>query len=307
MQIDPATMTDAELAEVYAMRVAAKLEVAPDEPARSVPDLIARARHSPEMEHGYEYVIEGGYARLAQYTGKSHCEVEVVVDPEFRRRGLGTQLVACLVAKARELGCTMMTGPFSGERGAAFAARMGARTDNSWIISTLALPTAVEPSAVPGYSARSWQGAVPEELLESFARAANDINDAPHAAGIEPWRFTPDLVRDMENALRLRGIQLRTTAVLDANGEVVGSTDISVGPEPGAIARTRNTVVVAAHRRVGLARWLKAESLVALMADRPDVQVLVTSNSPTNTGMLAVNRAVGFKAVSTWTNAVLDL
>lgn len=307
IQLDPATMSDAELAEIYAMRVAAKLELAPDEPARTVSELIARTRNHPEMERTYEYVLEGGYARLVRYAGKTNCEVEVVVDPRFRRRGLGTRLLACLVAKAREIGCTMMSGPFAGEGGAAFAASAGARADNGWIISTLALPTVVEPVPVPGYSVRSWQSAVPDELVESFARAANAINDAPHAEGAEPWQFTPDLVRDIEASLRDRGIQLRTTVALDENGEVVGSTDISVGPEPGAVARTRNTVVVAAHRRAGLARWMKVESLVALMADRPDARLLVTSNNPTNTGMLAVNRAVGFKAVSTWTNAVLDL
>jgi hypothetical protein len=38
--------------------------LAPDEPARPVSGLIARTRNCPEMERGYEYVLEGGYARL---------------------------------------------------------------------------------------------------------------------------------------------------------------------------------------------------------------------------------------------------
>lgn len=65
--------------------------------------------------------------------------------------------------------------------------------------------------------------------------------------------------------------------------------------------------MVAAHRHRGLARWLKAESLAALMAGRPDVPLVRTANATGNAGMLAVNRAVGFTIAATWTNVVLDL
>jgi len=64
------------------------------------------------------------------------------------------------------------------------ALKLGARIENSWRNSVLALPAAVEVRPVPGYSVRSWAGLPPEDLLASWAKALNALNDSPHAAGV---------------------------------------------------------------------------------------------------------------------------
>lgn len=306
-RIDPATMTDAALSAVYALQREGRLAAAPDEPGYSVPELIAKARHRPTAYRISEWVVEGGYAHLFHFAGNSDCELELVIAPQARRSGLGTLLAAYVAGQAREAGCKMMALSFADECGAAFAASLGARIENSRFISTLALPVELRPEPVPGYAIRSWSGTTPEDLLESLTATMNAINDAPHAAGADPWQYTSEVLRDAEAKLIARNMQLRITVVLDAGGAVVGVTGLEVGQDSGALAWTGNTAVLPAHRGRGLARWLKAESLLALMAERPDVSTVRTSNDVTNAGMLAVNRAVGFKTVSTWTNAVIDL
>jgi len=306
--IDPATMTDAELSEVYALSRAGRLDAAPDEPAFSVEQMVASARSWPAAFRISEWVIEGGYAQLFRFGENKDCELELVISPEARRSGLGTLLVGYVAEQARAAGCTMMLMPFADERGAAFTASLGARNDNSWFVNVITLPAVLEQvQPVPGYSVRSWQGPTPEELMESWVRGLNAVKDAPHAAGTEPWVHTAQFVRGYEASLIAGGEQPRSTVILDAHGEAAAVTGLKVGLKPGAMACTDVTAVVPEHRRRGLARWLKTESLAQLMADRPDVPLMRTNNGVTNAGMLAVNRAVGFKPVATWTNAVIDL
>jgi mycothiol synthase len=305
--LEPTSLTDAELAEVYALRREARLAASQDESTYTVDELVRRARRRPAHYWITEWVVEGGYAQLCRVGERADCQVELAVAPTVRRRGLGTRLFEAVAGQARAARCRMLMGEFAEPGGAAFAAGLGARIENSWHNSVLALPVGLAVRPVPGYSVRSWCGAAPENLIESWAAALNSINDAPHAEGIEPRLISARALREKDALRQVPGVESRVTAILDAGGDVVATTELVVYAEPGSIARTESLSVLAAHRRKGLATWLKAESLAALMADRPDVALVRTSNDVTNTGMLAVNRMVGFTPVATWTNAVIDL
>ncbi len=52
---------------------------------------------------------------------------------------------------------------------------------------------------------------------------------------------------------------------------------------------------------------MKAGSLAELRLDRPDVELVSTTNAGANAGMLAVNRRLGFLPVATASACVLDL
>lgn len=112
--------------------------------------------------------------------------------------------------------------------------------------------------------------------------------------------------REQETAVARRGVQLRVTAAVDGTGAVAGFSSLRVPAEPGSVGRTEDTAVVAAHRGQGLATSIKSEALRLLVADRPDVATVITTNDVTNTAMLAVNRRLGFVPVSIWTAAVVD-
>ena len=78
-------------------------------------------------------------------------------------------------------------------------------------------------------------------------------------------------------------------------------------PSSARAAGTDDTAVVAAHRRRGLGRWVKVESLLRLQEDRPDVTLVTTANAEENHAMLALNRALGFSPVAVYTNCALQL
>ena len=60
------------------------------------------------------------------------------------------------------------------------------------------------------------------------------------------------------------------------------------------------------HRRKGLGRWVKGDSLRRLQQDRPDVTQVTTLNAEQNRPMRGLNEALGFRPVAAWTSCVLE-
>ncbi len=305
--LDPTTAGDAELAATYALRLACHNEAAPDEPMVAYPDWLALNRISPPHVRRWHWRSEYGYAQLVQIVDAPGGIVEVCVAAPVRRRGLGRALLDRVRAQARAAGCETLMGWFGLPAGAEFTRAVGGRIGNSRHVQVLAMPGRLGRSTVPAdYRLRSWVGAAPEDLVDSYATALNAINDAPSTAGEPEYEWTPALVREQETAVARRGVQLRVTAAVDGTGAVAGFSSLRVPAEPGSVGRTEDTAVVAAHRGQGLATSIKSEALRLLVADRPDVATVITTNDVTNTAMLAVNRRLGFVPVSIWTAAVVD-
>lgn len=325
VRLDPAVATDAELAQAYAVQVASRQVVGGADLMRTAAEMAAWMRHPPSFERRAYWVARhdvtvagsgaalAGFAALAVPTGDGSGPVtarlnELAVAPEYRGRGLGRALLAAVRAEAIAQGAGRLWGGFMTADGERFARAAGARTGNRTRHSALRLPAELPaPAELPGYRLLSWVAPAPDDLVASYARAREALNDAPHDddTGTEHW--TADKIRDLEAAVARRGQQTRVTVALDGGGEVAGYSELRVGPERGTVARTEDTAVVAAHRGRGLARRIKLESLRRLAADRPDVTAVVTANDVTNAAMLAVNTALGFTEVAIQTDAFLPL
>jgi mycothiol synthase len=294
-----------ELEAVHAVEVACAVGDVLFTPAEA----IAFMRVVPELGQRRRWVAEDdgvvvGAGVLFRAPGCASAWVDVLVAPDARRRRIGRALLA--EARAAAPDCVLL-GEHATADGAAFARAVGAVGDTRRVRSVLALPSAPLPPAAPpvGYRLCSWVGAAPDDLVESYARARNAINDAPLADGEEPDTWDVARVRDNEATLARRSRQSRVTVVLDAAGDVVAFTDLRVSPPPTRYALTDDTAVVSAHRRRGLARAVKTESLALLRAERPDIGFVATTNAEDNTAMLALNGELGFRPSSVWTVSVL--
>jgi hypothetical protein len=100
--------------------------------------------------------------------------------------------------------------------------------------------------------------------------------------------------------------ELRVTAALDERGEVSAFTDLRVSPG-SRHAVTDDTGTLAMHRRRGLARAVKLESLRRLRLDHPDVRTVATMNAEENAAMRGLNSSLGFRPTVTFTTATLSL
>ncbi len=235
--------------------------------------------------------------------------VQVLVRPEARRRGIGTALLAEVVASARAQGIPSFFAHHFDDAGAVFARRAGAVDDQRDVRSEVRLREAElpEPLLPDGWRLLTWIGGAPEELVESYARARAAIDDAPTPGDMAMTPIDVAWVRRMEETAVARGRVSRVTVAVDANGVVGSFTDLRLSPPPSPISTTDDTATIAEVRGLGLAYAVKVESLRRLRDERPDVEVVRTVNAEHNVAMRAVNTKAGFVPTVIETTTVLTL
>jgi GNAT superfamily N-acetyltransferase len=243
------------------------------------------------------------------------CEVQVTVLPEFRRRGLGSQMLAAVEQAARDRGRSTVLAIVDwpkdghpegvGESAVQFGARHGYTLALAEIQRRLPLP--VDEVALDvlageaadrhdGYTLRSWVGPVPEELLQGWAEVTSSLlTEAPNG-DIEREPETPDpaRVREAEALAFAQKREIYATAALASDGTVVAYSNFGVNTEGSPRAYQWGTLVRPEHRghRLGLA--VKVANLRLLQSARPDLREVVTWNAEVNVHMIAVNEQMGF-------------
>jgi predicted GNAT family acetyltransferase len=170
-------------------------------------------------------------------------------------------------------------------------------------LRTAELPEPVVPT---GWRLVTWVGAAPEDLLESYARARDAINDAPMPEGSAAPTITAEDVRELEETAANRGREVRATVAIDDRNEVAGFTDLRVTPGDTA-ASTDDTAVAAWARGQGIGRAVKVESLRRLRTDHPQVETVTTMNAEHNAAMRHINTSVGFVPTVILTTTVVTL
>ena len=119
---------------------------------------------------------------------------------------------------------------------------------------------------------------------------------------MEEERWDAERIREYEASHVARGrTVLSAGAVRD--GRLVAFTDLQVPLAQPERAHQGGTLVLREHRGHRLGALVKAAVLRELAATLPTVRRISTYNSETNTPMLAVNEALGFRPagqLSTW-------
>jgi len=306
-EVDARSAPDDVLARFHAVEVACHAELQPGEPVRSVEEVVALHRHQPPTKISCHWLAEGGTAVLAVH-GPTAAFVELLVEPSRRRRGLATALLERVVARCRELEVEVLRGSHSTEGGAAFAAQCGAVDEQRIVRSLLDLRSAdlPEPRVPEGFRLVTWFGQVPAEHLAAYVLAREAMDDAPAPEGMDFPTWTGERVRAMEESLARRNREMRLTAAMAADGRIGAFTELRLS-SGSALGFTDDTGTVASERGQGLARAVKLESLRRLRADRPEVEVVSTSNAEENAVMRHLNDSIGFRPSLVETLAGLKL
>jgi GNAT superfamily N-acetyltransferase len=240
--------------------------------------------------------------------------LEIVVRPSARRRGVATALYRSARARLAELSrklLVLMT-PLDAP-GAAFAEAVGAEPGlvevrRRLVIEEGSLPLwlglladAVQRAA--GYTVVRWVGDTPDEHLDDIAYLTGRMStDAPmDDLSWEPEAYDAQRIRDREAALAPRGRRIYTTAVVhEESGRLVGFTELCFDPCNRGNAWQWNTLVDPQHRGHRLGTVLKVENLLFTRAHEPELRTVYTWNAASNAHMIAINEAMGFRAVDGW-------
>lgn len=148
----------------------------------------------------------------------------------------------------------------------------------------------------PGYRVVTWHGAAPQDLAGPLGRVLGHVLDAPGAdLQLAPREWDAAAVRRWEEAMTAGGDDLLVCAAVRSgvrSGLVVAATVLTTAGGP--VAEQHDTAVLPGHRRLGLARLVKAANTLALHRLHPGTAAVTVTVNETNLPMLAVNRAVGY-------------
>ncbi|MEU1685961.1 GNAT family N-acetyltransferase [Micromonospora sp. NPDC005707] len=320
--LDPADQ--ATLDAVHRMAVAAQAVDEPDLPPLCRRRFEAPLRHPmPGVDtHWWVARLDGvpaGWARLYLHTldNTENASVELMVDPAYRRRGVGRALHEHGLRLLREhggkrlVGSTVTALPGDESRqlpGAAFAAAVGAKPALADVRRRLDVTALDRPrlagllaearEASAGYRGVRWSDHTPEEYVADVAYLEGRLLlDAP--LGDLEWeqeKVDAERIRGTERALDARGVRRYSAgAVHEASGRLVAWSMVSLDASSTWHAWQQITIVDPDHRGHRLGLLTKIENLEHALAHEPELRVIDTYNAAANTHMIAINEQLGYR------------
>ena len=219
---------------------------------------------------------------------------DAAVHPEFRGRGIGTEIARWMQEKAREKGSTLIGMPVpEGSPGDRLLTELGYHARwHSWVLQLPPGATIPQRDLPDGYAVRAATEAdhracwtVQEDaFLEWSVRERETFEDwraeVTGRPGFEPWNLR---------------------VVTDASGEVVSMAVLRMSPDCGFVARlaTRKD-----QRGRGLAQALLVDTFAEATAHGAERCELSTDS---RTGALGLYEKVGMRVTSTWINRAIEV
>ncbi|MBH0008912.1 GNAT family N-acetyltransferase [Salinibacterium sp. SWN1162] len=251
--------------------------------------------------------------------------IEAYVHPDYRRRGIGSRLLAALETIAQDAGkrkvhVYVSSLPSDGAlldspTGFGAVPRDGAGTqfllaqqysfEQVERVSRLPLPIAGLHSLVDAaitrcsrdYAVHEWVGLCPKQWRDDLALLYTRMSTDEPSAGLEPPEdvWTAARVVDHDERELASGVTTVYAAIEHvASGELVAYTALTVPVQAERAVLQDNTIVLSEHRGHRLGNLLKVLNLAHLERVAPGHPSVITYNAEENRHMLSVNEAVGF-------------
>ncbi len=268
------------------------------------PPLAATARDARGRVVGYLQVW------LPTWDNVHLGEVEVIVDPNHRRQGIGRELFEAGVDRLRvQERKVLLTHALDGPVGAAFAKTFGLSRASLEIQRRLDLSTVdwervereytAAQQYAGGYDLIRLPGDTPEELVADVVALSAAINDAPtDDLDIEDEVFSAERLRAFEAGQRAHARRIYRLVARDREtGVLAGQTMVAIEREQPGYGWQYDTSVVRAHRGHRLGVILKIGMLHWLSEVEPQLRRMDTWNAASNAHMIRVNELLGYTII----------
>jgi GNAT superfamily N-acetyltransferase len=316
----------------HAFRRIMQAEWRPEEPLPSdeVEEVRLKRANPQQIVHRYQVVegdemvamlgVEGPRPGSPEYeTNKHLLWAWGYVLRSHRRCGIATSWIPLVLDLMQEHGATVLSSHAEDDGSAAFLRRMGAepklvergsRLDLREVDWDMVRRWVAEGEAqAAGARLTLYPGRVPDKLMEEYAPAVTELLNTMPFEGLDHGDIvmTAATMREWLERLAATGSETPTCLVREADGSIVGMTDVLMHPfEPG-IVRQMFTGVHPRARGRGIGKWLKASMLLHVREAYPDTVWITTENAGSNGPMLAINHALGFRLHRTLTFYQVDL
>ncbi|WP_158630372.1 GNAT family N-acetyltransferase [Glycomyces terrestris] len=242
---------------------------------------------------------------------------EIGVRPESRRHGVGSALLRHAEERAAEEGRTTIStwlavphedspdvrgdgGPFLIDKGYKRSLEAAVRVCELATVLDEDLDRLWEESwaKAEGFELAVFHGEPPAHLIDGVAYLhARMYTDMPLGDwDLQEGRITADTVRLWERQRLLRGVlNIQSAVVHKESGEVAGLTEIHVRAGDERHCLQGDTIVDPRFRGHRLGTILKIANQRRLQSMRPWMRYVWTGNAESNTHMIAINEAVGYR------------
>jgi GNAT superfamily N-acetyltransferase len=310
--------------EWFAVLHETDLERWPEEPGwqRVERRALALDRNGP-IEHQCLMARTGervvGIADLEMYRRENGhvARLDVRVLPAWRRRRVGSALVALVQQTAARTGRTELGGmdetPVRAEyvdSAGPFARHLGFVPAHGMARRRLSVPLPAvheealwrHPKATPaGYTLLTFAGGWPDEYVEDRCelgrRMSTDVPVGEQELEEEVW--DAQRLRDLHAALEAQNRTVMISAARhEESGRLVAFTELAIPLGAPESAWQWDTLVLREHRGHGLGFAIKLANLRATLARHPGVRWVNTWNAEDNAPMIAVNDELGFEVMA---------
>lgn len=235
------------------------------------------------------------------------ADLQVAVLPGRRRQGIGRVLHEELARRRRAEGRTTATGELdvpegeSDSPGLGFAQALGYASVHQEDHLVLPLPVGAPAPGVPApsaYEVVTWQGACPDDLVESYCAMRTQMEIDVPTGGVEhePVTMTPERLRTGERRLA-RSYDIVVAAAQRRSDGVMAGYSLVYVPHGAGHALQDDTLVMPEHRGHHLGLALKRATLSVLQREHPGLAALHTWTAPGNHAMQQTNRRFGYHPV----------
>ena len=323
-EFNPLDCTEQDWKLYHEFRIKRHQELDPDDPV--TPDeLVEKARIQEAKDdqiHSERYFIfqKQDYSKIIgilsygffteknpSYKGNEHIlQFDLALLPEFRQKGIGTEVMKYVVEKAGKHGKDTLFASTSEESGKNFLKKLG------FSFALAGRENRLYLDEVDWEMVKDWikQGEernpevklkffdkIPDEVLGPFAKVYTEtMNQQPFGTlDVADLVFTPELIRKREKDLAELGIVPTTALTFEPNGDISGLTEMYYSTSKPEILIQNLTGVKEEYRGRGLGKWLKAALLLKMKERYPKAKIVSTGNADANAPMLSINNRLGFK------------
>ena len=314
---DPRDSCDEEIAEGVELSNALRDEFYPEEPRSELATAIASNRATPARYGSWRVRVRSADGLLVAGTScwkdwehDTNPDVGRVghsVRSGHRGKGIGTALLAWEVAFAQSLGQSRLLIhtdsriPAGDEIAAALGAQIKAREhENRLLLADVDVELLrgwANDDKSAEYELLAIDSQIPDELAEDYVALVLVMNTAPRDdLQVNDFTYSVAQLREGEAQVEKVGAREWTLVVRHReSGDLVGVHTLYFAPDDRKKTYVGITGVVPAHRGHGFGRLLKATLTLRLLTEHPEVECVVTGNADSNTHMLAINEAMGYR------------